>query len=156
MIFNNMTTFCFTLIVAIVLENICIRSQDPDVTAKSIQEIRLEMASAKSSLSNVFFVLFSEKCLILIQASLNIIYAMNDYAEQYKIVFSCIVAYSMFELLYIAWIVDETVDSYKSLKLKIRLYAMNIEIFTMGNKYEQSHIQSHIQGGGVKGVIPFC
>ena len=80
-----------------------------------LEELKAGMETLKSSLSPYLFMIFSCQCLSLINSALNILYDLDNLYD-----FLLPLLETTWQLFYIAYVLDETVESYRSLRNKIR------------------------------------
>ena len=106
---------------ALVLQDFCnkvdkFKESSSSSAIDCLEELKTGMEILKNSLSPYLFVIFSCQCLSLINAALNVLYVQDNlYFASLFYIFK-----STWELYYVAHVLDETMESYRSLRTEIR------------------------------------
>ena len=116
-------------LIAVILENFCKHIKEiqnsiatPDLVHQFLPELQAAMQRLKNNLSPLLFMIFSFKCLIIINAALNIGFGLEmPNTPSYQSHYISLLIYACWELFYIALIVEETLDEYKTLASYTRL-----------------------------------
>ena len=120
---------CFSFKIAVSLQSLCEKIQSfnenlkayPATTATTqINCIINEIKAQKCSLSPLLFIIFSSDCLTIINLSLNIAFAINSTVNNNKYGVLPMLLHLCWEIFYLAFIVDRTMESYKSLAGTVR------------------------------------
>ena len=85
-----------------------------------LTDIKSKIRTAKLSLSPILFMVFSKNCLMIINCSLNLAITISNTTDNFKLSMLSMLIYTAWELFYIAYIVDGTVDYYNSLSEDVR------------------------------------
>ena len=85
-----------------------------------LTDIKSKIRTAKLSLSPILFMVFSQNSLMIINCSLNLAITISNTTDNFKLSMLSMLIYTAWELFYIAYIVDGTVDYYNSLSEDVR------------------------------------
>ena len=85
-----------------------------------LTDIKSKIRTAKLSLSPILFMVFSQNCWMIINCSLNLAITISNTTDNFKLSMLSMLIYTAWELFYIAYIVDGTVDYYNSLSEDVR------------------------------------
>ena len=117
-----------TFLISIALQNHCQKAANFKITKNGgildLMQLKEEMKALKGSMSAMFFLIFSIHCLLIIQACLNIFNGMNSFAKKNQFLMILTILNSLWELFYLTFIVDKTLETHKSMCNNIR-YIMN-------------------------------
>ena len=128
---NYSLQLCITFLMAVAMQNFCrsIENFDDKFLASSssstlilnaLAELKIEMKTLKKTLSPLLFMIFSSRCLNLITASLSIARPIVRDTGIFKYSFASLIIFNSWDLFYIVIIVDETMESFKSLNDSLR------------------------------------
>ena len=115
------------LLMAVLLKDFCTKIERNSklyahcsAAMQCVSELIVRMQVLKKSLSAILFMTFTSKCLYIIHSSLNIGFSMTNAIGDFGISLWLILATNIWELFYVAIIVDETMETYKSTASKLR------------------------------------
>lgn len=115
----TMTMILTSFVFGSSLEQFCQTISDTDYYSRqNIEELSKELYKLKNGLSPILFMLYSTKCILIINSSLNL--ATQNYEPIYTALWISLVLVTMWDLVYVTLIVGDTLAAYKGLSLKLR------------------------------------